>query len=85
MTKRKLLRFYVKLDKKLDILEEAARILADEPFASREPDNDAFCDALQKRIEKLRAVSVATETDLFSGNKQRRSKDNSIVKDYTIF
>ena len=69
MTKKELREFYVKLSKKIDILEDAALILADEPFASMEPDNDAFCDALQMRIEKFRAVAAAAQRDLFSSRK----------------
>ena len=66
MTKKELLEFYVKLSKRLDILEEAAQILEDEPFASMEPGNDEFCDALRMRIEKLRGVAAAAQRDLFS-------------------
>ena len=66
MTKKELLAFYVKLSKKLDILEDAALILADEPFASKEPDNGVFCGALRTRIERLRAVAAATQKELFS-------------------
>ena len=66
MTKKELLELYVKLSKKLDVLEDAAQILADEPFASKEPDNDVFCDALRMRIEKFRAVAGATQKGLFS-------------------
>lgn len=66
MTKKELLEFYAKLSEKLDILEDAALILADEPFASLEPDNDVFCDALQMRIEKFRAVAAATQKEIFS-------------------
>ena len=69
MTKKELLEFYAKLSEKLDILEDAALILADEPFASLEPDNDAFCDALQMRIEKFRAVAAATQKEIFSREK----------------
>lgn len=69
MTKKQLLEFYVKLSKKLDILEDAALILEDEPFASMEPDNDVFCDALQMRIEKLRAVAAATQKELIPKKK----------------
>ena len=66
MTKKELLELYVKLSKKLDILEDAALILADEPFASGEADNDAFCGALQMRLEKLRAVAAAAQKELVS-------------------
>ena len=66
MTKKELLEFYVKLSKKLDILEDAALILSDEPFASKEPDNDVFCGALRMRIEGFRSVAAATEKELFS-------------------
>ena len=66
MTRKELLELSIKLSKKLDILEDAALILADEPFASKEPDNGAFCVALQTRIERLRAVAAATQRDLLS-------------------
>ena len=66
MTKKELLELCVKISKKLDILEDAALILADEPFASREPDNDVFCEALRMRIEKLRAVATSAQKELFS-------------------
>lgn len=66
MTKKELLAFYVKLSKKLDILEDAALILADEPFASKEPDNGVFCGVLQMRIERLRAVAAAAQKELLS-------------------
>lgn len=69
MTKQELLEFYVKLSKKLDILEDAALILADEPFASMEPDNDTFCGALQMRIEKLRAVAAAAQGEFIAKKK----------------
>ena len=69
MTKKELLELYVKLGKKIDILEEAAQILADEPFASKEPDNGAFCGALRTRIEKLRAVAAAVQGDLLPKEK----------------
>ena len=69
MTKKELLELYVKLSKKLDILEEAAGILADEPFASKEPDNGVFCEALRMRIERFRAVAAATQKELFSNKK----------------
>lgn len=71
MTKEELLEFYIKLSKRLDILEEAAAILTDEPFASKEPDNDVFCDALQMRIERIRAVAAAARRDLFSKEKEK--------------
>lgn len=69
MTKKELLAFYVKLSKKLDILEDAALILEDEPFASKELDNGAFCGALRMRIEGLRAVAAAAQKELFSQKK----------------
>ena len=70
MTKKELLAFYVKLSKKLTILEDAALILEDEPFASMEPDNDVFCGALRMRIEKFRAVATAAQKELFSKSKR---------------
>lgn len=73
MTKKELLELYVKLSKKLDILEDAALILVDEPFASKEPDNDVFCSALQTRIERFRAVAAAAQRELLSGKKQSRN------------
>ena len=69
MTKKELLALYVKLSKKLDILEDAALILTDEPFASKEPDNDVFCGALRTRIERLRAVSATAREGLLSQKK----------------
>lgn len=69
MTKKELLELYVKLSKKLDILEDAALILADEPFAGKEPDNEVFCGALQLRIERFRAVAAAAQKELLSGKK----------------
>ena len=73
MTKKELLELYVKLGKKLDTLEDAALILADEPFASKEPDNDVFCGALRLRIERFRAVAAAVQKELLSGQKQSRN------------
>ena len=69
MTKKELLEFYAKLSKRIDILEDAALILADEPFASMEPDNDAFCAALRLRIERFHAVAAAARKELLAGGK----------------
>lgn len=49
--------------------EDAALILADEPFAGKEPDNEVFCGALQLRIERFRAVAAAAQKELLSGKK----------------
>ena len=64
MTDQELLYMYVKLDKRIEILEEALEVLEDEPFASMEPDNEAFCGGLRARIEKLRNVADKVERDL---------------------
>ena len=53
MTDQELLQMYVKLSKRIDVLEEALDILADEPFASGEPDNAEFCAALKMRIDRF--------------------------------
>ena len=68
MTDQELLQMYVKLSKRIDVLEEALEILADEPFASGEPDNEAFCGELSMRIEKLRDVADKVEQDLLAGD-----------------
>ena len=64
MTDKELLHMYVKLSKRIEILGEALEILEDEPFASKEPDNEAFCDELRERIEKLCDVSEKVEQEL---------------------
>ena len=64
MTDKELLHMYVKLDKRIEILEEALEILRDEPFASGEPDNEEFCEELGIRIEKLSNVMKQVEKEL---------------------
>ena len=71
MTDQELLQMYVKLSKRIDVLEEALEILEDEPFASGEPDNEAFCGELSMRIEKLRDVADKVEQDLLAGEPGR--------------
>ena len=66
MTKQEKLYMYVKLSKRIDVLEEALEILEDEPFASKEPDNEAFCEELRRRIEKFRGVSEKVEQELLA-------------------
>ena len=66
MTNKEKLRMYVKLSKRIEILEEALEILEDEPFASKEPDNEAFCEELRMRIEKLCGVSEKVERELLA-------------------
>ena len=66
MTNKEKLRMYVKLSKRIEILGEALEILEDEPFASKEPDNEAFCEELRMRIEKLRGVSEKVEQELLA-------------------
>ena len=66
MTNKEKLRMYIKLSKRIEILGEALEILEDEPFASKEPDNEAFCEELRMRIEKLRGVSEKVERELLA-------------------
>ena len=74
MTKQELLHMYVKLDKRIEILEEALEVLEDEPFASMEPDNEEFCADLSARIEKLRNVADKVERDLLAGGPDKKSQ-----------
>ena len=74
MTKQELLHMYVKLDKRIEILEEALEVLEDEPFASMEPDNEEFCAELSARIEKLRNVAEKVERDLLAGEPDSKSQ-----------
>lgn len=57
MTNKELLSMYVKLCKRIDVLEDALAILQDEPYATGEPDNAEFCAALELRIERSKAVA----------------------------
>ena len=64
MTDQELLQMYVKLSKRIEILGEALEVLEDEPFASGEPDNEAFCAQLETRIGKLCDVAEKVEQEL---------------------
>ena len=66
MTRKELMEFCTKIRERILVLEEAAAILADEPFASNEPDNAEFCDGLEMRIEKMRMMAESLEQEIES-------------------
>ena len=66
MTNKEKLRMYIKLSKRIELLGQALEILEDEPFASGEPDNGAFCEELRMRIERLCNISDKVEQELLA-------------------
>ena len=64
MTTNEKIDFIVKMSRRIAILEQAAAILKDEPFVSKEPDNEEFCAGLRKRIERLRSVEESVRVML---------------------
>ena len=62
MTKQEYLELYIQMRHILEVLEEAARMLENEPFCTVEPDNESFCKALRSRIATFQdATAIAAD------------------------